>query len=185
MSFFTITLLAIGLSFDTFAVSITCGIARKHIVFWEAFRVAVVFAFFQSTMPLLGWGFGLAIKSVIEPIDHWLALALLCLIGIKMIVEAFGREETNSALDPLNPKVLFTLALATSIDAFAVGIGFVAVNVNMLHAYLIIGSVTFLVAMLGMLFGKSIGSVLGKRMEIIGGLILIGLGLKIVIEHVG
>jgi len=136
-------------------------------------------------MPLLGWGFGLAIKSVIEPIDHWLALALLCLIGIKMIVEAFGREETNSALDPLNPKVLFTLALATSIDAFAVGIGFVAVKVNMLHAYLIIGSVTFLVAMLGMLFGKSIGSVLGKRMEIIGGLILIGLGLKIVIEHVG
>ncbi|HRS45150.1 MAG TPA: manganese efflux pump, partial [Tenuifilum sp.] len=73
---------------------------------------------------------------------------------------------------------------ATSIDAFAVGIGFVAVNVNMLHAYLIIGSVTFLVAMLGMLFGKSIGSVLGKRMEIIGGLILIGLGVKIVIEHV-
>jgi len=136
-------------------------------------------------MPLLGWGFGMTIKSVIEPIDHWLALALLCLIGIKMIIEAFDSEESNSSLDPLNPKVLFTLALATSIDAFAVGIGFVAVNVNILYAYLIIGSVTFLVAMLGMLFGKSIGSVLGKRMEVIGGLILIALGVKIVIEHVG
>lgn len=185
MSFVTLTLLAFGLSFDTFAVSITCGIARKHIVFWEALRVALAFAFFQSTMPLLGWGFGMTIKSVIEPIDHWLALALLCLIGIKMIIEAFGSDENNNTLDPLNPKVLFTLALATSIDAFAVGIGFVAVSVNMLQAYLIIGAVTFLVAMLGMLFGKSIGSVIGKRMEIIGGLILIALGIKIVFEHVG
>ncbi|HDP75572.1 MAG TPA: manganese efflux pump [Bacteroidales bacterium] len=169
MSFVTLTLLAIGLSFDTFAVSITCGIARKHIVFWEAFRIALVFAFFQSTMPLLGWGFGMTIKSIIEPIDHWLALALLCLIGIKMIIEAFGRDENNSTLDPLNPKVLFTLALATSIDAFAVGIGFVAVIVNIFHAYLIICTVTFIVAMLGMLFGKSIGSAIGKRMEILVG----------------
>lgn len=185
MSALTIFLLAIGLSFDTFAVSISCGIARRHIVFREAFRIAIVLAFFQSTMPLLGWGFGLTIKSVIEPVDHWLALTLLCLIGIKMIIESFDRDKQANMLDPLNPKVLLTLAIATSIDAFAVGFGFIAVNVNILHAYLIIGTVTFLVAMLGMLFGKSIGSIIGKRMEIIGGLILIGLGIKIVIEHVG
>lgn len=185
MSALTIIFLAVGLSFDTFAVSVSCGIARRQLVFWEAFRIAIVFAFFQSLMPILGWGFGLTIKSVIEPIDHWLALALLCLIGIKMIIKAFDRAEDTNTLDPLNPKVLLTLAVATSIDAFAVGIGFIAVNVNILHAYLIIGTVTFLVAMLGMLFGKSIGSLMGKRMEIIGGVILIGLGIKIVIEHVG
>lgn len=183
MTILTIILLAVGLSFDTFAVSVTCGIARRHIVFWEAFRVAIVFAFFQATMPLLGWFLGLSIKSIIEPIDHWLALALLSIIGIKMIIEAFGKEEFNGALDPLIPKVLLTLALATSIDALAVGIGFVAVDVNIVHAYLIIGVITYLVAMLGMLFGKKIGAVIGKRMEVVGGMILIALGIKIVLEH--
>lgn len=183
MSILTILILAIGLSFDTFAVSVSCGIARRHIVFWEAFKVALVFAAFQATMPIIGWLLGLSVKSIIEPIDHWIALALLSLIGIKMIIEAFNGTSENKVIDPTNFKVLLTLALATSIDALAVGVSFSVVTVNLLHAYLIIGSITFLVAMLGMLFGKKVGGLIGKRMEIIGGLILIAIGVKIAMEH--
>lgn len=183
MSILTILILAIGLSFDTFAVSVSCGIARRHIVFSEAFKVALVFATFQATMPVIGWLFGLSVKPIIEPIDHWIALALLCLIGIKMIIEAFNGASENKVTDPTKLRILLTLALATSIDALAVGVSFSVVTVNMLHAYLIIGSITFLVAMLGMLFGKKVGGLIGNRMEIIGGLILIAIGVNIAVKH--
>jgi putative Mn2+ efflux pump MntP len=183
MSVFTIILLAVGLSFDTFAVSVSCGIARKKIVFWEAIRIASVFAFFQASMPLIGWALGLSVKHYIEPIDHWIALALLTIIGVKMIAEAFEKHDEKKNFNPLDLRIMITLAIATSIDALAVGISFIALDVNILYAYFIIGFITFLVAMLGMLFGKNIGGIIGKRMEIIGGLILIGIGVKIAIEH--
>ncbi len=183
MSILTILILAVGLSFDTFAVSVSLGIARRHIVFGEAFKAALVFAAFQATMPLIGWLLGLSVKSVIEPIDHWIALTLLCLIGIKMIFEAFNGNSENKIIDPTKIRVLITLALATSIDALAVGVSFSVVTVNLLDAYFIIGSITFLVAMLGMLSGKKVGGLIGKRMEIIGGLILIAIGVKIAMEH--
>jgi putative Mn2+ efflux pump MntP len=182
MTLFTLFILAIGLSFDTFAISISSGIARKQIVFWEAFIVASVFAFFQAIMPVIGWLGGLSIKNFIEPIDHWIAFCLLCIIGIKMIIESFekvGKKEFN----PLNPKVMVVMAIATSIDALAVGVSFAIIEVNMIFAFLIIGFVTFIVAMLGMLFGKKIGDKLGRRMEIVGGLILVAIGCKIIMEH--
>lgn len=183
MSVLTLILIAIGLSFDTFAVSISCGVARKHIIFWEAIRIAFVFAVFQSTMPLIGWALGLSVKRFIEPIDHWIALALLSIIGLKMITETFGQKNEKKNFDPLNIRIMLTLAVATSIDALVIGISFIALNVNILIAYIIIGFTTFLIAMLGMLFGKKLGILIGKKMEIIGGLILIGIGLKIAIEH--
>lgn len=182
MTIITLFILAIGLSFDTFAVSISSGIARKHIVFWEAFVVASVFGFFQALMPVLGWMGGVSIKTIIESYDHWIAFGLLSIIGVKMIVESF-KEDEQKQFNPLNPKVMVTMAIATSIDALAVGVSLAIVEVNMLFAFLIIGFVTFLVAMLGMLFGKKIGGKLGRRMEILGGVILIAIGIRIIAEH--
>jgi len=182
MTIITLFILAIGLSFDTFAVSISSGIARKHIVFKEAFIIASVFGFFQASMPVLGWLGGVSIKTYIESFDHWIAFGLLGIIGVKMIIESFKNEEEKQ-FNPLNPKVMITMAIATSIDALAVGVSLAIVEVNMLFAFLIIGFVTFLVAMLGMLFGKKIGGKLGRRMEILGGVILIAIGIRIIAEH--
>ncbi|HSA04764.1 MAG TPA: manganese efflux pump MntP family protein [Tenuifilaceae bacterium] len=182
MTIITLFILAIGLSFDTFAVSISSGIARKHIVFKEAFIIASVFGFFQALMPVLGWLGGVSIKTYIESFDHWIAFGLLGIIGVKMIIESFKNEEEKQ-FNPLNPKVMITMAIATSIDALAVGVSLAIVEVNMLFAFLIIGFVTFLVAMLGMLFGKKIGGKLGRRMEILGGVILIAIGIRIIAEH--
>lgn len=182
MTILTLFILAIGLSFDTFAVSISSGIARKHIIFREAFIIASVFGFFQAIMPVLGWLGGLSIKGLIEPFDHWIAFGLLGAIGVKMIFESFDKDEEKQ-FNPLNPKVMITMAIATSIDALTVGVSFAIVEVNMLLAFFIIGFITFLVAMLGMLFGKKIGGKTGRRMEILGGLILIIIGSKILFEH--
>lgn len=182
MTILTLLILAIGLSFDTFAISITCGIARKHIVFREAFIIATVFGFFQAIMPVIGWLGGLSIKNFIEPFDHWIAFSLLSIIGVKMIIESFSKNEEKQ-FNPLNPRIMIGMAIATSIDALTVGVSFAIVEVNMLLAFLIIGFITFLVAMLGMLFGKKIGDKIGRRMEIIGGVILVAIGSKILLEH--
>ncbi|BDX38686.1 putative manganese efflux pump MntP [Tenuifilaceae bacterium CYCD] len=182
MTIFTLLILAIGLSFDTFAVSISNGIARKQIVFKEAFLIASVFGLFQALMPILGWLGGLSIKNYIIPFDHWIAFGLLCIIGLKMILESFKNDEEKD-FNPLNPKIMIMMAIATSIDALAVGVSFAIIEVNMLLAFLVIGFVTFIVAMLGMLFGKKIGDRIGRRMEILGGIILITIGVKILIEH--
>lgn len=183
MTIFTLLILALGLSFDTFAVSISSGIARKQIVFKEAIIIASVFGFFQALMPVLGWLGGISIKTFIAPFDHWIAFGLLSIIGLKMVFESFKNEEEKQ-FDPLNPKVMITMAIATSIDALTVGISLAIVEVNMIFAFLIIGFVTFLVAMLGMLFGKKIGGKLGRRMEILGGIILIAIGIKILLGHI-
>lgn len=182
MDFLTLILLAIGLCFDTFAVSVSSGIIRKEIVFGQAVRIAIILAIFQAVMPLIGWLGGISIKNWIEPFDHWIALGILTILGIKMIIES-QKDSDEKDIDPLNIKFIIGMALATSIDAFAVGISFAIIEVNMLLAVFIIGSVTFLASMLGILFGKKTGSHLGQKMEIIGGLILIIIGIKIVMEH--
>jgi manganese efflux pump family protein len=182
MGFFTLLVLSIGLCFDTFAVSVSSGLIRKEILFWQAVRIAFFLALFQALMPVLGWLGGITIKDWIEPFDHWVALGILTILGIKMIIESQKNGEEKN-IDPLNIKFIISMALATSIDAFAVGISFAIIQVNMLLAVLIIGSVTFIASMLGILFGKKTGSHFGQKMEIIGGLILIAIGIKIVIEH--
>jgi putative Mn2+ efflux pump MntP len=182
MDFITLFLLAIGLSFDTFAVSFSSGLLKREIVFWQAARIALVLALFQAFMPVLGWLGGLSVKGLIEPIDHWIAFGLLTILGVKMIVESFkGCEERNA--NPLETKILITMAIATSIDALAVGVSFALIEVNLILAVLTIGLVTFLASMLGILFGKKTCSNLGRRMEVIGGLILIAIGIKICLEH--
>lgn len=182
MDLLTLFLLSIGLCFDTFAVSVSSGLLRKEIIFWQAVRIAFFLALFQAIMPVLGWLGGITIKGWIESYDHWIALGILSILGIKMLIESFKKSEEKN-INPLDIKVIISMALATSIDAFAVGISFAIIEVNMLLAFIIIGSVTFIASMLGILFGKKTGSHFGQKMEIIGGIILIAIGIKIVLEH--
>ncbi|HAQ65604.1 MAG TPA: hypothetical protein DCR43_07120 [Bacteroidales bacterium] len=184
MDFTFIIILAIGLSFDSFAISVCTGLAVPHITFWRASRVALVLAFFQGVMPLLGYFFGRQIQPLIAEWDHWIAFALLSILGIKMISESFKTPgKANTSRDPLAWITLIWMAVATSIDALAVGFSFAFLEISVLTATLTIGSVTYLAGMLGMLAGKTTGPRLGKRMEIIGGLILIGIGVKILVTH--
>lgn len=182
MDLITLFLLAIGLCFDTFAVSVSSGLIRKEILFWQAVRIAFFLAIFQAIMPVFGWLGGITIRSWIEPFDHWVALGILTILGVKMLLES-QKNSNDKNIDPLDIKVIISMALATSIDALAVGISFAIIEVNMFLAVIIIGSVTFIASMLGILFGKKTGSHFGQKMEIIGGIILIVIGIKIVIEH--
>ena len=184
MDIITILLIAIGLSFDTFAVSVSTGLIIKHIKFWQAIKVAFVLAFLQAVMPLFGWFAGNQISSLIGNFDHWIAFILLVILGIKMIIESFKPDEQKNNFNPLKFTVLIGMGIATSIDALVVGISFAFLQTNIWLAIAIIGGVTFLVAMLGMLFGKNVGSRFGKRIEILGGIILIIIGLKILLSHI-
>jgi manganese efflux pump family protein len=181
--FITFLLLAIGLSFDSFAVSVTCGIMKKEIMFSQAIVVAGSLAFFQALFPLIGWFIGKSLHYLITSIDHWIAFGLLTIIGIRMIIEGARKMETIKEVNPMKWNVLIGLSIATSIDALAVGLSFGFMEINMVYPVFIIGAVTFLAAMLGMLFGKNISGEKSHRSIIIGGVILILIGLKILFEH--
>ena len=141
-------------------------------------------ALFQAFMPLIGWLLGNSIKSLIVPVDHWIAFGLLSLIGGKMIIESFIASETREIKNPLQIKVILMLSLATSIDALAVGFSFAVFLDKIILAVLIIGLVTFVASMLGILLGKKTGPKINRYAEITGGLILIFIGAKILIEHI-
>lgn len=183
MEILTVLFLAIGLSFDSFAVSVCSGLNLPQIRFLQAAKIAIFLALFQALMPLVGWLLGNSIKSLIEPVDHWIAFGLLSLIGGKMIIESFIDSEQREIKNPLHIKVILLLSLATSIDALAVGFSFATLLEKILIAVFIIGSVTFIASMLGILLGKKTGPKINKYAEIIGGLILFGIGTKIMIEH--
>jgi putative Mn2+ efflux pump MntP len=183
MDFVTILLIAVGLSFDTFAVSVSSGLTIRHIRFLQGVRIAFTLAFFQSLMPLIGWILGNQVSGLIANYDHWVAFGLLCILGLKMVYESLKKDKEASNFNPLNFMVLLGMAIATSIDALVVGVSFALIEMNIYWSILVIGGVTFLVSMVGMLFGKKVGGKLGKRMEIVGGLILIGIGIKILLEH--
>lgn len=183
MEILTVFLLAIGLSFDSFAVSVCSGLNLPQIRFIQAAKIAIFLALFQALMPLVGWLVGNSIKSLIEPVDHWIAFGLLSLIGGKMIIESFIDSEQREIKNPLHIKVILLLSLATSIDALAVGFSFATLLEKILIAVIIIGSVTFIASMLGILLGKKTGPKINKYAEIIGGVILVGIGAKIMIEH--
>jgi putative Mn2+ efflux pump MntP len=183
MEFFTIFIIAIGLSFDTFAVSISSGLILRKIDFFNATKIAITLAVFQAGMPLIGWLAGSGIKSYAESFDHWIAFGILSLLGGKMIYESFTSHPESRQFNPLELKVMVGMAVATSIDALIVGFSFALLNFKIFFSIGIIGAVTYIVAMLGMLFGKKIGASLGRRMEILGGIMLILIGLKILIEH--
>jgi len=183
MSLFLLFLLAVGLSVDSFAVSISCGLIVNNITFRKAIRIAASLALFQAVMPLIGWFIGRKIAFLIKDFDHWVAFGLLFIIGAKMIYESFKSDDIDQKMNPLELKVLLWLSFATSIDALIVGVSFSVTDLNLWLTTLIIGMVTGIISMLGMLFGKTIGYVFGKRMEILGGLVLIFIGVKILMEH--
>lgn len=183
MEILTVFFLAIGLSFDSFAVSVCSGLNLPQIRFFQATKIAIFLALFQALMPLFGWLVGNSIKSLIEPVDHWIAFGLLGLIGGKMIIESFIDAEQREIKNPLHIRVILLLSLATSIDALAVGFSFATLLEKIVIAVLIIGSVTFIASMLGILLGKKTGPKINKYAEIIGGLILIIIGSKILIQH--
>lgn len=183
MDIITLLFIAIGLSFDTFAVSVSTGLMVCKIKFQQAIKVAFILAFLQAAMPLIGWFAGKQLSSLIGDFDHWIAFILLSVLGIKMIIESFKEEEEKKNFDPLKFSVLLGMGIATSIDALVVGVSFAFLQTNIWLAIAIIGFITFLVAMLGMLFGKNVGNKFGKKFEILGGIILIAIGLKILLSH--
>jgi putative Mn2+ efflux pump MntP len=185
MDNFTILAIALGLSFDTFAVSLSLGVVRNKIIFWHAAEIAVLLAIFQGGLTILGYFLGSIISDALRATDHWVALLLLSFLGIKMIIE--GKKKSDNVSSPKdfnNRLVLLTIALGTSIDAFAVGISFAILSVQIWKAGILIGMVTFLASMTAIRIGKSAGERLGNKVEILGGLILIAIGLKIFLEHI-
>jgi putative Mn2+ efflux pump MntP len=179
----TILFIAVGLAMDAFAVSVASGFAIRPFRFRHAFRIALFFGAFQAIMPLIGWGMGFQIKDYITAIDHWAAFGLLSLIGMKMIYESVKMESNVKGIDLRRLPILFLLAVATSIDAFVVGITLALLKTTIIVPIFIIGSVTFVLSFIGVIIGDRFGHFFERRIEIVGGCILIGIGVKILVEH--
>jgi manganese efflux pump family protein len=186
MDILTVIAIGVGLSMDALAVSITSGFVTKGLKFYQALRMALFFGGFQFLMPIIGWFAGLTVRNYIVAFDHWLAFGLLAFIGGKMIYESFEIEKLEEDAEKKSPMAipnLFLLALATSIDALAVGLSLSFIKVNIVVPSIIIGVITFSISLAGVFIGKKFGHLFEKRMELIGGLVLIGIGVKILLEH--
>ena len=182
METFTIILIAFGLAMDAFAVSIARSISAESKKKKTALIMAVFFAAFQMFMPVIGWLAGLGLEELITEIDHWIAFGLLSLIGARMIYDSTKKEETKSDGN-IRLHTLLILSVATSIDALMVGLSFAFLQTAIAFPIIVIGIVTFSLSYLGFIFGKSVGRILGSRVKAIGGIILIGIGVKILLEH--
>ena len=184
MSFIELLLIAIGLSMDAFSVSICKGLTTKRFSWRMALICGLWFGFFQALMPIIGYFLGSQFQHLIESVDHWIAFGLLVLIGANMIREAISddHENDNGALDF---KTMFLLAIATSIDALAVGVSLACIQVRLWSSVLVIGVTTFLFSVLGVKIGNVFGSKFEKSAQVAGGIILILIGLKILLEHLG
>lgn len=184
--FIELFLIGVGLSMDAFAVSVCKGLAMKKVNKKQAVVIGLYFGGFQALMPFLGWLLGIRFQKYIVSVDHWIAFVLLVFIGGKMVVEAVrekGEKEIGKMDLPLNHKEMLVLAVATSIDALAVGITFAFLDVPIAEAVIIIGCTTFVLSILGVVVGNYFGSRYKKKAEITGGIILILIGLKILLEH--
>ena len=175
-----IIMIGISLAMDAFAVSICKGLTIKKNIIPKAIKIAIYFGLFQAIMPLIGYYFGILIKDYIEAIDHWIAFISLSIIGYSMI-----KEEPEKYDEKIDWKTLLVLAIATSIDALVVGITFAFEEVEILPTITVIGLITFVICMVGVLLGKKVGQKLERIANIAGGLILIGIGLKTLLEHLG
>jgi putative Mn2+ efflux pump MntP len=183
MGLITIIVVAIGLAMDAFAVSVVSGSAYKQLNVKHALRMAAFFGAFQAFMPLVGALAGLTVRAYIADYDHWIAFALLSAIGAKMIYESFKIKSTGQNSNPANILVLLALSVATSIDALTVGITLSLLSVSIALAATVIGLTTFLLSYLGVFIGKKVGHFFENKIEALGGLILIGLGVKILSGH--
>ena len=184
MTFIELLLIAIGLSMDAFSVSICKGLTTKKFSWRMALVCGLWFGFFQALMPIIGYFLGAQFQEMIEAYDHWIAFGLLFLIGANMIREAvWGKEESQDG--SLGFQTMLLLAIATSIDALAVGVSFACIRVKLWSSVIVIGLTTFAFSVLGVKIGNVFGSKYEKSAEIIGGIILILIGLKILLEHLG
>lgn len=184
MSITELILIGIGLSMDAFAVSVTNGLCHKDIGAGKTILTGLCFGGFQGLMPLIGYFLGRGFEKYITAFDHIIALVLLGFIGGQMILESFKRDEEERGAVCLTAKMLFMQGIATSIDALAVGVSFAALkDVNIAFAASAICCVTFVFGVVGVLIGKKFGTVLNKKAQLAGGLILVGIGVKIFIEH--
>ena len=184
MGLIELFLIAVGLSMDAFAVSVCKGLAMPKCTFKKAAIVGLWFGGFQALMPAIGYVLGAQFQETIASIDHWIAFVLLALIGGNMIHEALDNDEEEADAS-LNVKTMFLLAVATSIDALAIGITFAFLKVNIIPAVCFIGIVTFIISFAGVKIGNVFGARYKNKAEIVGGVILIFLGLKILLEHLG
>ena len=184
MSLLAILVLAVGLAMNAFAVSLGIGLKQCQVSTRATIRLAWHFGLFQFFMPILGWLAGLSVERWISGVDHWIAFGLLAAIGGKMIYEAlYGDEEKRAEKDPTRGASLVVLSVATSIDALAVGLSLALLGAQIWYPAVIIGVVAFAFTAVGLHVGRRFGSLLGKRMEIVGGLILIGIGVRILVDH--
>lgn len=183
MGFIELLLIAVGLSMDAFAVSVCKGLSVKKVGVKHAALAGLYFGGFQFLMPVIGYLLGFRFESVIESIDHWVAFVLLAFIGGNMIKESFGKaEELN---DDFGVKTMLLMAIATSIDALAVGITFAFLEVQILPAAGLIGVTTFLLSFVGIYIGNAFGTRYKSKAELAGGIILVVIGVKILLEHLG
>lgn len=189
MGFVELFLIGVGLSMDAFAVSICKGLGMKRLNMEQALVIGLFFGGFQALMPLIGWALGTQLADFITPIDHWIAFILLALIGGKMLFDAFRGDDEGEAGEPkdtrLDLKELLMLAIATSIDALAVGITFAFLGVNIVWAIAVIGVTTFALSVVGVAVGHAFGARYEKGATIVGGIVLILIGFKILLEHLG
>jgi len=189
VTFGAILLLAVGLAMDATAVAATRGMAAKRVRVRDALLVGGLFGGFQALMPLLGWLIGARLEAWIGNWDYWLAFALLVGVGGKMLWEARGGEsesegEANTnGRDPFGLKVMLLLAVATSIDAWAVGITLPILGAPLVLSLVVIGVTTAVLSLLGLSVGRRFGSVLGRRLDVVGGLVLVGMGVKLLLDH--
>lgn len=185
MSIIALIILALGLSMDSFAVSLSSGVALKPFKFIYVLRIALYLAIFQAVMPIIGWLLGVGFVNVIQTVDHWIAFALLLFLGGKMVLDALteNSDETECCFDPKKKMTLIQMGLATSIDALAVGVSFAFLDIDLYYATFIIFFVTFIASVFGCYIGKMFGTRWCKPATLIGGLILISIGLKILLEH--
>lgn len=201
MSILSIVLTGFGLAMDAFAVSVAKGITLTRVKAKDALKVALFFGGFQALMPLIGWGAGRYFADYIKALDHWIAFILLSFIGGKMIFEAFKEEKAEVAVsmeisknkerefanikrkEELSAKNLTVLAIATSIDALAVGVSFAFLGISIVQTIIIIGIITFVLCFLGVIIGEKLGDIFKNYAEIVGGVILIIIGINILLEH--
>ena len=182
MSVIELLVLALGLSMDAFAVSICKGLSVPKLQAKHCLICGVYFGGFQALMPLIGWALGIRFQSMITNLDHWIAFVLLAVIGANMIKESFSKEEECPDAS-FGFKTMLTLAVATSIDALAVGVTFAFLDVSIVPAVLLIGATTFVCSAVGVKIGNVFGNRFQSKAEFLGGLVLIAIGLKILIEH--
>ena len=183
MSLITIFILAVGLGVDAFSVAIGIGATNDKKSWAPVLRLAAAFGIFQFIMPIIGWLAGQTVVEIIASFDHWIAFVLLALVGGKMVWEGFEKESDEEKADQTRGWPLMLLSIATSIDALAVGFSFSVLKNPILFPAVIIGIVSFVMTTVGMIFGKVLAKIFGKKVEIFGGLVLIAIGVKILIDH--